>query len=123
MRFKADRAPMTIDLTNPFTRRPRLIARLPRVVRLYIASCAIGFSLAAVFAGLLIGFNVGGLRHLIATVEGGALATFLLVFFNGIVFSGVQFGITMMSIDSQDPAKPRRRKQDTALLPVRSDTG
>lgn len=114
---------MTFDLTNPFKRRPRLIAGLPRVVRVYVASCLIGFVLAAVFSVLLIGFNVGGLRHLVTTVEGGGLAAFLLFFFNGIVFSGVQFGITVMSIESQPPEKPRGKKWAQAPLPVRSDTG
>lgn len=114
---------MTFDPTNPFSRRPRLIAGLPRVVRLYIASCLIGFVLAALFSALLIGLNVGGLRHLVATVEGGGLAVFLLVVFNGIVFSGVQFGIVVMTMDHQPPAKPRRIKQVPAPLPVRSDTG
>jgi predicted branched-subunit amino acid permease len=113
---------MAFDLTNPFSRRPRRIAGLPRVVRLYIASCLIGFALAAVFAGLLIGINVGNLRHLIATVEGGGLAAFLLFFFNGIVFSGVQFGITVMSMDHPRPAKPQCAKRVTVPLPVTSDT-
>jgi len=70
--------------------------RLPRLVRVYIRQCLIGFLLAAVFVGLLLGFDVARLRSLIFATQGGWIALFLLVLFNGLVFAGVQFAITIM---------------------------
>ena len=71
---------------------------MPRLVRLYIRQVLIGFALAAVFTGLLVWQDVAGLRHLILDTADGPLAAFLLVVFNGIVFSGVQFGIAIMRL-------------------------
>lgn len=79
---------------------------MPKLVRLYITSVAIGFAVAAVFAGALVGFDVGGLRHLVQG-ESGVLALFLLWFFNGIVFSGAQFAFAIMSM-AERPEGPRR---------------
>jgi hypothetical protein len=70
--------------------------RLPLLVRVYIRQCLIGFVLAAVFVGLLLGFDVARLRSLIFATQGGWIALVLLVFFNGVVFAGVQFAITIM---------------------------
>lgn len=69
---------------------------MPELVRLYIRQCLIGFALAALFVALLLGFDVAGLRRLVMATEGGFLAVFLLFFFNGLVFAGVQFGMTIM---------------------------
>jgi hypothetical protein len=70
--------------------------RLPRLVRLYIVQSAIGFAVAAVFVALLLGLNVANLWHLVTHTSAGPLAVVLLWLFNGIVFSGVQFGIAVM---------------------------
>lgn len=78
--------------------------RLPRLVRVYIQQCLIGFALAAVFVGLLLGFDVARLRSLIFATQGGWIAAVLLVFFNGLVFAGVQFAITIMRMG--EPPKP-----------------
>jgi hypothetical protein len=77
--------------------------RPPRLVRLYIRQCMIGFALAAVFVGLLLGFDVARLRSLILATQGGWIALFLLVAFNGFVFAGVQFAITIMRMG--EPAR------------------
>ena len=69
---------------------------MPRLVRLYIRQTAIGFLIAALFVALLFWFNIGNLWHLVTHSPGGWLAAVLLVIFNGIVFSGVQFGIAIM---------------------------
>lgn len=75
---------------------------MPDLVRLYIRNVIIGFLLSVVFTGLLIGLNVGNLRHLVSAVPGGWIAVFLLVVFNGIVFAGVQFAISVMSMGRTD---------------------
>jgi uncharacterized membrane protein len=58
--------------------------------------------LAAVFVGLLLGFDVARLRSLIFATQGGWIALVLLVFFNGVVFAGVQFAITIMRMADTD---------------------
>lgn len=69
---------------------------MPKLVRLYIRHTIIGFVISAVFVALLLWLNVANLWHLVTHSSGGALAVFLLWLFNGIVFSGVQFGIAVM---------------------------
>lgn len=75
---------------------------MPELVRLYIRQCLIGFAMAGVFVGLLVGFDVAGLRGLVMATQGGYLALFLLFFFNGLVFAGVQFGMTIMRMARDD---------------------
>jgi hypothetical protein len=75
---------------------------MTHLVRFYIRHVAIGFVLAAVFTGLLLWFNVANLWHLVTHAPGGGLAVVLLVVFNGVVFSGVQFGIAIMSLAEDD---------------------
>lgn len=75
---------------------------MPELVRLYIRQCLIGFAMAGVFVGLLLGFDVAGLRGLVMATQGGYLAVFLLFFFNGLVFAGVQFGMTIMRMARDD---------------------
>lgn len=71
---------------------------MPKLVRLYIRHTIIGFVISAIFVALLFWFNVAGLWHLVTHTDGGWLAAALLVMFNGIVFSGVQFGIAIMGM-------------------------
>jgi hypothetical protein len=97
---------------------------MPELVRLYIRQVAIGFALAVVFVGLLLGFDVAGLRGLILSTQGGWLALFLLVFFNGIVFGGVQFAISIMRMAGRDDDDDDHRGRRDALpvadpVPVR----
>ncbi len=75
---------------------------MPQLVRLYIRHVLTGFALAAVFTGLLVWFNVGNLWHLVTHTSEGPLAAFLLFFFNGIVFGGVQHGIAIMLMARED---------------------
>ncbi|KEO56241.1 hypothetical protein [Thioclava pacifica] len=69
---------------------------MPELIRLYIKNVIIGFFIALAFVGLLLWANVGNLRHLILTSDIGYIAMALLVVFNTIVFSGVQFAIAIM---------------------------
>lgn len=83
---------------------------MPALVRLYIRHVAIGFVLGLCFTGLLLWINVANLWHLVRATEEGWLAVIMLVVFNGIVFSGVQFGIAVMRLaeDDDDGGKPKR---------------
>ena len=91
---------------------------MPRLVRFYIRHTLIGFTAAAVFVALLLYFNVANLWHLISTSDIGLLAAFLLVMFNGIVFSGVQFGIAVMRLGEDDTPKGGTRTPELAAVPV-----
>lgn len=98
---------------------------MPKLVNLYIRHTAIGFLLSGVFVAMLLYFNVANLLHLVTNVSGGALAVTLLFVFNGIVFSGVQFGIAIMSMardgddDSRGRHQPERvRGPAEALAPI-----
>ena len=71
---------------------------MPSLVRLYIRHVIFGFLIAFVFVGLLFWFNVANLWYLVTHTSDGPLAAVLLVVFNGIVFSGVQFGIAVMQM-------------------------
>ncbi len=80
---------------------------MPKLVRVYLRQIAIGFALSAVFVGLLVGLNVANLRTLMLETEGGFIAAGLLFFFNGLVFAGVQFGITIMRMAAPEDSGPR----------------
>lgn len=75
---------------------------MPELVRMYIRQVLIGFALSVAFTALLLGFDVGGLRHLIFGSSAGLMALVMLVVFNGIVFSGVQFGFAVMALAEPD---------------------
>jgi hypothetical protein len=103
---------------------------LPKLVRLYIVQSAIGFAVAAAFVALLLGLNVANLWHLVTHTSAGPLAVFLLWLFNGIVFSGVQFGITVMRMAEPErpsggsrlrPAPDAQRLPDAVAIPVEAD--
>lgn len=89
---------------------------MPPLVRLYIQQVAIGFALAVVFVGLLMMFDVARLRSLILATQGGWLALFLLVFFNGIVFGGVQFAISIMRMAGREDDDDRHGRRDALPL-------
>lgn len=80
---------------------------MPELVRLYIRQCLAGLALGIIFSIALVVLNVANLGHLVIEVDGGRLAFFLLCLFNGIVFAGVQFGITIIRIgkDNSDHAE------------------
>ena len=71
---------------------------MPRLVRIYIIDVITGFGLSALFTGLLMWLDVAHLWHLVSTVQGGWIAGLMLFVFNGIVFAGVQFSITIMGM-------------------------
>ncbi|SNS47036.1 hypothetical protein [Tropicimonas sediminicola] len=90
---------------------------MPQLVRLYIRQVIIGFLLSAVFVCLLMVVNVANLWHLVTHSSGGYVAVLLLWLFNGIVFAGVQFGISIMRM-SQDDGDAGRGKRITFATPT-----
>lgn len=66
----------------------RGVAPMPKLVRLYIQSAAIGFALACGFVVALMALDIAGLRGLIFGSEIGWIAAGMLIVFNGIIFRG-----------------------------------
>ena len=87
---------------------------MPQIVKTYIQQVLIGFSVSAVFTGILLWQNVANLWHLVTHDPIGPLAVFLLWMFSGIVFAGLQFGLRIMSLSDDDDSGPTRG------LPVRA---
>lgn len=101
---------------------------MPKLIRLYIINCAIGFLAAAVFVGMLLWFDIANLWHLVSTSDKGWIALLALWISNGVIFAGVQFGIAVMGMKDDDdddgPGGGLRQhvmRQDHATIPVRVD--
>lgn len=92
---------------------------MPKLVSLYIRHVLIGFGLAAVFVAALLWMNVGNLWHLVSTSDVGVMAVVMLFFGNGIVFSGVQFAITVMRMGDDDEPRGGKRGPVATNIPVR----
>ncbi|MCE5972747.1 hypothetical protein LZA78_04570 [Sinirhodobacter sp. WL0062] len=84
---------------------------MPELVRLYIRNVIAGLGLSVAFVGLLLWFNVANLWHLISSSDIGYIAVALLVVFNTVVFSGVQFAISIMRM-AHDDDTPGGGKRD-----------
>jgi len=93
---------------------------MPELVRLYIKNVFMGFGLSAIFVGGLLYLNIGNLWHLISTSPVGWIALTMLVFFNGVVFAGVQFAMTIMRMETQDDEpKGGNRRPIATNIPAR----
>ena len=91
-----------MNTTDPFLHRPRLLAQLPRIVRLYVLHTLVGFALSAVFTALVLWFDIVGIGHLVTHVDGGWIAAVVFFVLNGIVFASVQTAIVIMTMDYDD---------------------
>ena len=92
---------------------------MPKLVRLYIISIAIGFALAVALVGMLVARDLAGLRHLMSSTRGGWIAVLMMVFFHGVLFSGVQFAIRIMLMAEDDgPKGGLRQRIRHVLAPV-----
>lgn len=75
---------------------------MPKLIKVYMQQVAIGFGLSAIFTAILIYFNIGNLQRLVFGSSDGLLGLFLIFFFNGLVFAGVQFAIRIMRMGYED---------------------
>ena len=75
---------------------------MPELVRLYIWSVALGFAVAAIFTGGLLWLDVAEIGRLVMASDIGWVAVGMLVVFNGIVFSAVQFAFRVMGMAEGD---------------------
>lgn len=92
---------------------------MPKLVRLYIQSVALGFGLAAVFVGLLLWLDVAGLGRLVHEAPMGWVAVLMIFVFHGLVFAGVQFAIAVMRLaDADDTPRGGNRARVTGRPPT-----
>ncbi|MFM7443713.1 MAG: hypothetical protein ACKO2N_07340 [Tabrizicola sp.] len=93
---------------------------MPKLVRLYVQSVAIGFAVSAAFTAGLMWMDVAGIGHLVMGSSIGWIAALMLVVFNGIVFSAVQFAFRVMGM-AEDDKGPRggHGAREPVLIPVR----
>ncbi|WP_434288012.1 hypothetical protein [Celeribacter sp. SCSIO 80788] len=89
---------------------------MPKLVKLYITQVLIGFAIAAAFVGALLYFNVANLWHLVTHNDAGIIAVIVLWFANGIVFSGVQFAITIMRMAGSDDDGRGGKRDEVSLM-------
>lgn len=91
---------------------------MPKLVRLYIICVLTGFGISALFLGFLLWQDVMGLRGLILGSDQGFVAALMLFVFNGALFAGVQFAITVMAMADDDQG-PRGGRKTRVSLPQR----
>lgn len=92
---------------------------MPKLIRLYILQVIAGFGLSALFVGALLWFDVAGLWRLISGSDMGYVAVLMLWVFNGIVFAGVQFAISIMRMGDDTPPSGGTRQRAHPQVPVR----
>jgi len=76
--------------------------KTPDLIRLYLKSCRLGFPLAFVFVGLLMGLDVFGLGRYVTDSPAGALTMIVLWAGTGVVFSALQLAITLLGFEDDD---------------------
>lgn len=92
---------------------------MPKLVRLYIQSIAVGFVLACGFVVALVVLDVAGLRGLILGSEIGWVAALMMIVFNSIVFSGAQFAFAVMRMaEGDDRPRGGRMMRAPVAVPV-----
>ena len=91
---------------------------MPKLIRLYILQVVSGFGLSALFVGALLWFNVANLWGLISGSDIGLVAVTMLWVFNGIVFAGVQFSISIMRLADDDDTSGGKRQHRGPVEPI-----
>ncbi len=85
---------------------------MPQLIRLYIVCVATGFGISALFLAAMLWQDVAGLQRLILGSDSGFVAALMLFVFQGVLFGGVQFAITIMSMGQDDPDQGK-------MIPIR----
>lgn len=92
---------------------------MPELVRLYLRNVALGLLLSLIFVGALLWLNVANLWHLVSSTREGPIAVVMLVMFNAVVFSGVQFGIAVMRMaEPEDRGSGGRKSPEPLVQPA-----
>ena len=92
---------------------------MPELVHLYIRSIVLGFAISAAFTAGLVWWDVAGIGHLILGSDIGWVAALMMIVFNGIVFSAVQFAFRIMAMAEDDEDKSGGHgAREPVLVPV-----
>lgn len=75
------------------------------LLKFLLRNAAIGFIIAAIFVGLLVVSDTGGVGSLIMNSNDGVLAVSLLTFFVGLTFASAQMGFAVMLSGKDDQDK------------------
>lgn len=93
---------------------------MPPLARFLLRHALIGFGIAVPFVGMLLWFNVAGLRTLIVESDMGLAAAALLTFFVGLTFGSLQMGIAVWQEGAAGPRlppRPEKNEPDDRPLP------
>lgn len=83
---------------------------MPDLIKLLLRNAALGFLIAAIFVGVLLWTDIGGVGTLVANSDMALVAVFMLTFFVGLTFGSIQMGIAIMSGDWKAEGAGRKRK-------------
>lgn len=89
-------------LLRSLTHRGSNPSRLPRMVRFLLFHCMMGVGLGALFAGMLMFINIGGLMDLIAMSEQPALPIAMLIVGCALTFGSAAMAAAVMSLDQDE---------------------
>lgn len=81
-------------------------SRLPKLIRRNGGHLAVGYLAAAVFVGMLLGYDIAGLSVLASGSAAGLMALFLLWMVCGLVLSAVQFAVAAVILRDDDDDTP-----------------
>jgi hypothetical protein len=96
---------------------------MPKLIRLYIVSCAVGFGISAVFTVLLLYFNVANIGYLVGQDPMGWLAVAMIWLFNGSIFGAVQFAWKIMQMrDDEETQGPHGGSRVAAFMKAQEAT-
>jgi hypothetical protein len=87
------------------------VGEMPELIKLVLRNAAIGFVLAAVFVGVLIWTDTGGIGTLIRQSDSGPIALFMLTFFTGLTFGSAQISYAVMSAGQPDDEAGGHRRR------------
>lgn len=89
---------------------------MPDLIKLLLRNAALGFLIAAIFVGVLLWTDMGGIGTLVANSDVALVAVFMLTFFHGLTFGSIQMGIAVMSGDWKAEGTGRKRKTRSGML-------
>ncbi|MGV6871409.1 hypothetical protein ACUSIJ_01780 [Pseudochelatococcus sp. B33] len=87
---------------------------MTELTRFLALHALIGFAVAGLFAGLLFGLDVAGLRSLVAQSQAGWIAAGALTFLLCLTFGSVQMGIAVMQLGADERPRGSRRRVSPA---------
>lgn len=93
---------------------------MPSHIRFLLKHAALGGAAGVLFVGLLLAFDIVGLRHLVMNTSEGFIALAVMTVFFVITFGSVQMGRAIMSLGRDEtPPSGGHRAPEGQLIPIR----